>query len=339
MNNTDEQWFDNSIEGLENFWHPVAFAHEVTADAPTRVELLGRRWVVIRTGDDIVAFRDECPHRRASLSKGQLVEGTIECPYHGWRYNLQGQCVLVPALPQGSPPPARARLAAAHSVTEHLGLIWMAIEEPVVGLIDWPQWNTAGWDTWWLERRSTHVNGGLLTENFMDTTHFAFVHRNSFGAESPSSGVEFSDRDGWRMRCTYPHVSYQPGLGTVTAQVDTLLQGPFNFWLHLESAGGSRVFTFFLQPVSATETRLFLGVGTDTTHGDQAAIDVETKFNNLVYDEDLEVLEDFAEQRLPLGLRAEISTAADANLIKYRRMLADIARLTRETAPPVTQSV
>ena len=53
----------------------------------------------------------------------------------------------------------------------------------------------------------------------------------------------------------------------------------------------------------------------------------ETDFNNRVYDEDLLVLEDYAEPRLPLDLRAEISTVADTNVVKYRRLLADVSRL------------
>jgi phenylpropionate dioxygenase-like ring-hydroxylating dioxygenase large terminal subunit len=320
-------WFGNDGAGLEHFWHPVAFSHEVTATTLTRVELLGRRWTLTRSGDAVVGLSDECAHRRASLSGGCIVDGTIECPYHGWRYDFSGRCVKVPALAEHLAPPERAVLTAPHAVSERAGLIWMAIKEPAEAIIDWPQWHAPEWDAWWLERRTTHVSAGLLTENFLDGTHFAFVHRNTFGAATASRGMDYSDRRDWRMTAGLVHTTFQPGLGEVTATVTSELQGPFCLRLLIDSGKGSRAFTFFLQPCNGRETRLYLGVACNDTHGDAPLMHAETVFNDEVYDEDLRVLEDYADPRVPLDSRGEISTSADANLVKYRRMLADVTRL------------
>ena len=44
------------------------------------------------------AMEDRCAHRRAALSGGTIVDGTIQCPYHGWRYDSDGACVQIPSL-------------------------------------------------------------------------------------------------------------------------------------------------------------------------------------------------------------------------------------------------
>lgn len=107
-------WLTNTTAGLRRFWHPVAFSHEVTVDRPTRVELLGDRWALVRRSDGTVAaFADECPHRRASLGTGCVVDGRLQCPYHGWQFDLDGACVKIPALRDAMPIPSRAQLEAA----------------------------------------------------------------------------------------------------------------------------------------------------------------------------------------------------------------------------------
>ncbi len=319
------QWLVNTSPGLERFWHPVAFGHEISASAPTRVELLGRRWVVLRRSDGtLAAFGDECPHRRASLGTGCVVDGTLQCPYHGWRFDLDGHCVAIPSLAQTATIPSRAQLAPPWGVREHLGLVWIAVAEPMDEPIPWPQWAIEGWDAWYLDRRSTAASAGLLTENFLDATHFAVVHRNTFGSNSPSQGMDSSERSNWRIAGGFAQLTYQPGLGNVTARVTVSLQGPFSVHILIASSAGSRAFTFFMQPCSDQETRLFLGVACDDTKGDVERIRAETVFNNTVYDEDLAVLEEFADMRLPLDLRAEVHTQVDAHLVKYRRLLSDI---------------
>ena len=75
------------------------------------VTLLGRDYVVWRDGDAaVVAAPDRCPHREAPLSLGRLVDGDLECAYHGWRFGRGGRCVLVPSAADGVPVPPKAHL-------------------------------------------------------------------------------------------------------------------------------------------------------------------------------------------------------------------------------------
>src|SRR5258708_15363936 len=88
---------------LECLWFPVE--RESDADgAPFATSLLGRRLVLFRTEQGVSAARDRCPHRGARLSLGQMRDGELECPYHGWRFNHYGVCTLVPSPPRASSP-------------------------------------------------------------------------------------------------------------------------------------------------------------------------------------------------------------------------------------------
>jgi nitrite reductase/ring-hydroxylating ferredoxin subunit len=68
------------------------------ADVPCRVEEAGDGVVVLRSGGTVRAWRDVCPHAGWRLSEGEVVEGRLECPGHGWRFDVTtGRCVDVPA--------------------------------------------------------------------------------------------------------------------------------------------------------------------------------------------------------------------------------------------------
>ncbi|NMM46695.1 aromatic ring-hydroxylating dioxygenase subunit alpha [Rhodospirillaceae bacterium KN72] len=89
---------------LRRYWQPVALTDEFDGDRPVRpVTLLGER---------LVAFRDEqgryglidrhCPHRGADLCFGRLEDGGLRCPFHGWNFDVSGQCLETPAEPEDS---------------------------------------------------------------------------------------------------------------------------------------------------------------------------------------------------------------------------------------------
>ena len=69
---------DNTTPELGRAWWPVALAGEVVAGEPRAVELLGVHWVLVRTGDALAAFVDECPHRLLPLSAGRLCGAVVQ---------------------------------------------------------------------------------------------------------------------------------------------------------------------------------------------------------------------------------------------------------------------
>jgi len=82
------------------------------ATAPLGRKLFGRHVVLFRDANGTAhALGACCPHRGTDLTKGAVVGGCIQCPFHGWRFNGVGQCVRVPSQPESRRiPPRRACL-------------------------------------------------------------------------------------------------------------------------------------------------------------------------------------------------------------------------------------
>src|SRR5205085_8011777 len=86
------------------YWQPAALVDELAGNRPVKpVRLLG---------ESLVAFRDEqgpsglieraCPHRGTDLAFGRLEDGGLRCAFHGWLFDVAGQCLETPAEPEGS---------------------------------------------------------------------------------------------------------------------------------------------------------------------------------------------------------------------------------------------
>jgi len=97
-------------ELLRRYWHPVAMAGELTQEKPIKpVKLLGEKLVVFRlalgageTQPRYGLVAEQCRHRLASLAYGRVDHEGIRCPYHGWKYSLDGRCLETPPEPSDS---------------------------------------------------------------------------------------------------------------------------------------------------------------------------------------------------------------------------------------------
>lgn len=170
------------LPALQGYWYAVAEGADV-GDAPLAVRLLGRDYVLWRGLDGVLtAAVDRCPHREAPLSAGTVDDGCLVCPYHGWTFSGDGdgRCVRVPSSPSSVPVPPKAHLAPLH-VTERYGLVWLCPGEPVAPIPEIaserdPAYRriNSGVDVW-----ATSVT--RMTDNFLDISHFPYVHLGTFG--------------------------------------------------------------------------------------------------------------------------------------------------------------
>ena len=85
-------------------WIPIA---KLTDLDPTRplvpVELDSKRYILFRDDEgELGLIGRNCPHRGADLCFGRLEDNGIRCPFHGWHFDRNGQCVEQPAEPDGS---------------------------------------------------------------------------------------------------------------------------------------------------------------------------------------------------------------------------------------------
>jgi phenylpropionate dioxygenase-like ring-hydroxylating dioxygenase large terminal subunit len=108
-------------------WTAVAASEEV-ADDPHQVWAEGRPWVLVRFDGDVVAFADRCPHRMAPISAGRRVDATLECGYHGWRFDRTGRAVAIPSLGDDAAIPPRACLTIL-PVREEDGFVYISLPD------------------------------------------------------------------------------------------------------------------------------------------------------------------------------------------------------------------
>ncbi len=173
------------MELVRDRWYIVLEADEVVAGRPLGVTRLGEPMVVWRdAGGQVRCASDVCPHRGASLSQGQVVNGEIGCPFHGFRFRGEdGRCTHIPA--HGSKPPPSGYGVRTWEVREAHGFVWLWWGEARADLptipwfadLDEPRWRwRAGrfHDDW-------PIHWTRVVENQLDFTHLAFVHRTSIG--------------------------------------------------------------------------------------------------------------------------------------------------------------
>jgi nitrite reductase/ring-hydroxylating ferredoxin subunit len=115
--------------GSSTGWYPVARSTEVRT-TPVPVGAAGRAYVVVRLrpGAEVTALSARCPHRLVPLATATVVEGRLRCPSHGWQFNAEGRCVVIPSLGADGTPPPRADLSVPWAVEERDGWVWLAPE-------------------------------------------------------------------------------------------------------------------------------------------------------------------------------------------------------------------
>lgn len=166
-------------ELLRRYWHPVAIAKDLSTENPVKfVRILGEDLVLFQSKKgELGLLEDRCSHRGASLSYGRVEERGIACPYHGWLYDTQGNCVETPAEPAGS----RFALTVQHRaypVQRFAGLYWAYLgpsPAPVIPKYDvWAR--TDGW-RWIRALPRLDCNWLQAMENSVDTCHLHILHQ------------------------------------------------------------------------------------------------------------------------------------------------------------------
>ena len=86
---------------MKEFWVPAIRAERIKPNGqPIRVRLFGQNYVAFRGADGKVAILDEaCPHRRVSLTLARNENNALTCLYHGWRFDVDGNCIDAPTEP------------------------------------------------------------------------------------------------------------------------------------------------------------------------------------------------------------------------------------------------
>jgi nitrite reductase/ring-hydroxylating ferredoxin subunit len=185
---------------MREYWVPALLSSELPAPDcnPVRVLLLGEKLIAFRDTQGKVGLLDNnCPHRGASLFFGRNEECGLRCVYHGWKFDVAGQCVDMPNEPPESNFKDKVR-AKAYPCHERGGVVWtyMGPRQTPPPLPDLESNAAEGAEQW---VRCTQLEGNWLQimEGDLDTTHVGFLHYGGLDVEDQPPGTfsEYQLRD------------------------------------------------------------------------------------------------------------------------------------------------
>jgi len=168
-----------SALGLMQAWY-VACGSRDLERKPLARTVLGQPMVLFRGADGKpAALLDRCAHRNVPLSIGTLVEGRIECRYHGWQYGTNGRCEKIPGLCDGFD--RIARHVPHFAAVEENGFVWVYAAPdavPSTRPFALPPLEKGASEV----RRVVYVESPLhpALENALDVPHTAVLHRGLF---------------------------------------------------------------------------------------------------------------------------------------------------------------
>ncbi|GAC1568871.1 MAG: aromatic ring-hydroxylating dioxygenase subunit alpha [Ktedonobacteraceae bacterium] len=311
-------------------WHVVAYAPDLLEGKPVAARLLDEDLVLWRVGGQVHAWRDLCLHRGTRLSLGKIERDCLVCPYHGWTYNEDGQCVRFPAHPHQKPP-ATAHVKV-YQAKEKYDWVWVSLGSPSRDVPEFAQWDDPAFHKVHCGPYTYNASGPRAIENFLDVTHFPFVHSGLLGdpaypevsdyeAEITPAGVIARDITVWQPD---PDATGKGAHVTYTYQVLRPLTAYF-----VKSSGGPKFAMYFtITPVSERVSIAWTYVARDY---DAVPDEQVRQFEDMITWQDVPIVESQRPELLPLDLQAELHLRSDRTAIAYRKWLRELG-LTFGTA-------
>ena len=322
---------------LQDCWYPVAESADVDGASaehrPLGVRLLAQDFVIWRSADgSLVAAPDRCPHREAPLSIGTVAEGTLACVYHGWGFGDDGQCVDIPSSGPGAAVPPTAHLPCV-TVEERYGLVWMCPGEPSKPLPAMP---------WEEDPAFRRINTGIepwavsavrMADNFMDVSHFPYVHIGTFGgAQDPTvAKVELEQLDDDFFGYAYEVDASNPEEAqTISGSTEDVVHRQMSTGFHLPflvrstiryEDGLEHILLLSSTPVDDTHSLFTFVVWRNDDH--QLDAEETISFDRAIGAEDKVMLEQIP-GTLPLDRVGLANVQSDKPSVEWRRRFADL---------------
>jgi phthalate 4,5-dioxygenase oxygenase subunit len=178
---------------FRRYWIPALLAEEIPEPdcAPVRVKLLGEQLIAFRDSRGRIGLLDEfCSHRTASLFFGRNEDCGLRCSYHGWKYDVEGNCVDMPSEPEGSSFKNRIK-HTAYPCVERAGIIWTymgpADKQPPLPELEWALLDD---DHRFVSKRWQESNYLQAMEGGIDSSHVSFAHRFNIDDDPMHAGTE-----------------------------------------------------------------------------------------------------------------------------------------------------
>jgi len=174
-------------EWFRHYWLVVGTVHELY-DIPQAVKILGEELVLFRDPEGQIGLLGEhCPHRGTSLEYGDIEDGGLRCPYHGWLFDVRGRCLEMPAEPKDSKFCQKVK-QLAYPVREFGGLIFAYMGPDQDNPPPLPQYAPLldhGGQRQVEPVRHADYNWFNFFENSADPAHVCVLHRHAgYGQQS-----------------------------------------------------------------------------------------------------------------------------------------------------------
>ncbi len=174
---------------MRRHWLPACMSEEVAEPdgKPVRTRMLGEDLVVFRDSMGRLGILGEhCPHRRASLAFGRNEECGLRCLYHGWKFDVDGNCVDMACEPDAARTIGN-RKHLSYPVREAGGFVWawMGPREEMRPF-EAPQWAPPSTTRISIAKIHTHANWAQVLEGSIDSSHSSSLH----STDMPSAEVD-----------------------------------------------------------------------------------------------------------------------------------------------------
>lgn len=328
---------------LKRHWHPVAIAKDLGNDAPVKSNIMGEEIVIWRSHDGLHAWKDQCPHRGSALSLGKVCNGRLRCAYHGWEFNVDGKCELIPANPSGKIPD-KAKAMAIYQTREYAGLIWVCLSDapapfPYCKPLEAENIKIYNAD-YEMEVPYTRV-----IENFLDITHVPILHMGYLGTPNAAEFKDYevektSDEGLFRVTGTELYqptsemyeaaedlsdVEYSTDKGCIEFH-DFFLLAPNVAYLitHIEGYDSGKK-PVLLYPVRVVDEYHSVAYFCSGFNHDLGMTDEEIRsFMDGVMRQDMEILVAQRPKLIPKDTTEHTLLSSDATIVHYRRYLQKI---------------
>jgi phthalate 4,5-dioxygenase oxygenase subunit len=186
---------------FRRYWMPAVLAEELPENdcAPVRVKILSERLLAFRDSDGRYGLVDEfCAHRGVSLWFGRNEESGLRCAYHGWKYDVTGQCVEVPSEPETSNFCANVKLRS-YPLVKVGDILWTFMGDPA----DQPplpefEFVQVPVEQTYTSKRWQECNWLQALEGGIDSSHVTFLHSGQLNSDplfKGSKGNEYNKGD------------------------------------------------------------------------------------------------------------------------------------------------
>ncbi|MGH8296905.1 MAG: Rieske 2Fe-2S domain-containing protein, partial [Steroidobacteraceae bacterium] len=176
---------------FRSYWMPALLAEELPENdgAPVRVKLLSEPLLAFRDSDGRYGLISEfCAHRGVSLWFGRNEEGGIRCAYHGWKYDVAGQCIDVPSEPATF---CRRVKLRSYPLVKQGDVLW-AYMGPLEKRPPLPEFefSLVPGEQSFTSKRFQECNWLQAMEGGIDSSHVSWLHRSNLDSDPLFKGAK-----------------------------------------------------------------------------------------------------------------------------------------------------